>query len=248
MTRHCIITSSAYTKKARIAFDVIGKPNIDMDIVYDATEHIRKVCGKDVPLAMQCLSVDGDSFEDVQRYDPFFENMICFESIDDFTEAINDSRTLSGLDVAKYILSVVKCTHLKLQKLTYLAYADYLCKYSDRLFEDKIYAFKLGPVVDSIYNKYKHDIDKTEEVFDNNIIDEHIGSVPMSCRIMFARCGIQKLDSIKNTIEKYGDYSAYELVDITHRDGAPWTFVDYKASHANIPDSIIKQYHCAESI
>lgn len=57
-------------------------------------------------------------------------------------------RKLKGIDVAKYILSKTPCTQLKLQKLVYLCFADYLCDTGKELFTDKIYAFKYGPVVD----------------------------------------------------------------------------------------------------
>ena len=39
--------------------------------------------------------------------------------------------------------------------MIYLCFADYLCKYDKELFDDTIFAYKYGQVVDSVYEKYK---------------------------------------------------------------------------------------------
>ena len=39
---------------------------------------------------------------------------------------------------------------------------------------------------------------------------------------MFAEAGNSKLQSIDQTIEKYGKFTASELVNLTHRAGTPW--------------------------
>ena len=39
----------------------------------------------------------------------------------------------------------------------------------------------------------------------------------MRSRILFAEDGVSKIKSIDDTITKYGDYTANELVDITHK-------------------------------
>lgn len=73
-------------------------------------------------------------------------------------------------------MSKIKCTQLKLQKLVYFCFADYLCDTGKELFTDKIYAFKYGPVVDSVWKKYKdygyEDIDNENEDIDNEGITE----------------------------------------------------------------------------
>lgn len=62
-----------------------------------------------------------------------------------------------------YILARHTCTHLELEKLGYMCYADYLCRTGKKLFKDTVYAFKYGPVVESVYEKYKG----TKEIEDN---------------------------------------------------------------------------------
>lgn len=76
-------------------------------------------------------------------------------NVEDFIRLIQVDRVLTGMDIAKYILSKQPCTHLKLQKLVYYCFADYLCEAHDKLFQDEIYAFELGPVIQSVREKFK---------------------------------------------------------------------------------------------
>lgn len=248
MTQHCIIISSAYSRGTRIAFDIISKSVLNLSTIRNTIEYIQRRCGNDVLLATHCLTIEGESWKSVQEYDPFFADVVCFASLDDFADVINESRVLSGIDVALYILSKIKCTHLQLQKLVYLAYADYLCSYSDKLFSDKIYAFKYGPIIDSVYKKYKHGEKEIINISDDTMIDAGISYMSIKNRILFACGGIRKLESIDNTLKKYSKYSANELVSITHRDGAPWTHCDHSQHYTEITDDVIKMYHAAESI
>ena len=50
--------------------------------------------------------------------------------------------------------------------------------------------------------------------------------MPSRSRIIFAEYGVEKINSIDETIEKYGKFSAGELVDLTHREDTPWAVSD----------------------
>jgi len=115
--------------------------------------------------------------------------------------------------VAKYFLLKAAqegepITQLKLQKLVYLAYASALIK-GKKLFNEPIEAWANGPVVPSLYQMlkkygfnpigedfYKTDINKLLEDLDDvqSILDE--------------------------VFDEYAPRSAFELVTITHNDGA----------------------------
>jgi len=47
-------------------------------------------------------------------------------------------------------------TNLKMQKLLYYAQAWHLVNFNQRLFRDKILAWKLGPVIEGLYQEWKH--------------------------------------------------------------------------------------------
>ena len=111
MIKHFIIMSSSYTDGVRVAFDIIGNDLSIKEKAEQIISLIKQKCGDDVPLSTHFLETADCSWESVERYDPFFENVKCIQSIDVFIETIKKDRTLSGLDVANYILSKVKCTH-----------------------------------------------------------------------------------------------------------------------------------------
>lgn len=144
---------------------------------------------------------------------------------------------LSGLDIAKYILSKRKCTHLELEKLTYLCYADYLCKYKKRLCEDFIYAFTFGPVVDSVYERYSRN---------HEILGGEISESVAKSRILFLSDGAEKASSIDLTLQKYMKCTAHQMVQITHSKGSPWDMKDASKAYQIIDDDLIMERHFIE--
>ena len=177
----------------------------------------------------------------------FLREPLTFDEVYSFIE----DRVLSGLDVANYILSKIRCTHLSLEKLVYYAYADYLCEHSERLFEDHIYAFRHGPVINSVYETFKRSGSQYVKPFefgDDSDIRTGVKELPARSRILFAKEGTEKLSSIDRTIAKYGKYSAGALVDLTHRAGTPWSYVDSSVAYQEISDNLIMAYHHVESV
>lgn len=249
MAKHYIIMSSSYTDGARVALDITEETLLNSGAISEIIKAIKASCGEDVPLSTHLIETESDDWTSVVLYDPFFEDVECAKSAGEFSERIKKSRDLTGLDVASYILSKIKCTHLSLEKLVYYAYADYLCEYSDRLFDDRIFAFTHGPVVDSVYETYKRSGSqyiKPLEFGDDSDVQVGVKELPARSRILFAKDGAQKLRSIDQTIHKYGQYTAGALVDFTHRDGSPWSHVDSSKAYQTISDELITAYHHIE--
>ena len=73
--------------------------------------------------------------------------------------------------------------------------------------------------------------------------------MPSRSRILFAKDGIEKMESIDETLKKYGDFTANELVDLTHRKQTPWDMAGRGTKqYVIIKNEIIKKYHCNEEI
>ena len=251
MVKHYIIMSSSYTDGTRVALDITEVSLLNSRAIEKIIQDIKQSCGKDVPLSTHLIETESDSWASVAEYDPFFENVERVKSVEEFSEKIRKGRILSGLDVANYILSKIKCTHLSLEKLVYFAYADYLCEYSERLFEDQIFAFTHGPVVDSVYETYKRSGSlyvKALEFGDDSDVQVGVKELPARSRILFAKNGTEKLRSIDQTIRKYGKYTAGALVDLTHRSGSPWSHVDSTKAYQPISDELIIAHHHIESV
>ena len=251
MVKHYIIMSSSYTDGTRVALDITEASLLNIEAIAKIIQEIKQSCGKDVPLSTHLIETGSDSWASVAEYDPFFEDVECAKSVGEFSEKIKMGRVLTVLDVSAYILSKIKCTHISLEKLVYFAYADYLCERRERLFKDRIYAFKLGPVVDSVYETYKRSGSqyvKSLEFGDDSDVQAGVKELPARSRILFAKDGAEKLLSIDKTIEKYGKYTAGALVDFTHRAGSPWSYVDSSRAYQVISDKLIMAHHHIESV
>lgn len=141
-----------------------------------------------------------------------------------------------SLDVAAYLVKLSNeigepLTNMKLQKLLYYAYAWYAVEKNAPLFEDKIFAWKYGPVVEPVYESYR--------VYGADVIKEIKGGDP------------EKLDSdtkllIEDIFNVYGNKTAIELVNLTHSEG-PWRDAfDPNELSTEIPFDVILKYYKAK--
>ena len=140
------------------------------------------------------------------------------------------------LDVCQYVIDYSNekeygISNLKLQKILYFIQAYFLISQHSRCcFDDRIEAWDFGPVVPKAYRKYKQfgssdiptimDFEKTDS---NGCIAD----------------ADKKL--IKTVIDKFADYSATDLVGLTHNQ-SPW--IDAYIPHMNreITPEAIKEY------
>lgn len=243
MITHFIFMSSSYSLGKRIALDYIVD---DEKMQYKLKENLNKItteCGKDVSISTHIIQAKDTTWESVCKTDYFFKDVEIIDSLDKFIKLIKKDRKLEGIDVAKYILSKIKCTQLKLQKLVYLCFADYLCETGKALFTDSIYALKYGPVVDTVYKRYRKYGYKP--IAEDKDIDSTFSEMPAKSRILFAEDGTGKIMSIDSTLKKYGSLTASQLVELTHRESAPWTMT-HKGTwliYSEIKPEVIKKYH-----
>ena len=250
MITHFIILSSSYFLGTRIAMDFIVPKDETEEIkeqLQELVEKITKECGRDVSISTHVVQAQSKAWESLCEADHYFKDVKVISKADEFIELIKKDRNLEGTDVAKYILSKIKCTQLKLQKLVYLCFADYLIKTKKELYTDKIYALQYGPVVDSVYKKYKkYGYKPIEE--DTQDIESDVSNMPALSRILVAEDGVEKMDSIETTLKKYGDLSASELVSITHRNDSPWSKTYRDSRKCEIKRKTIMEYHEVEEL
>ena len=250
MIKPFIVMASAYSIRKRIALDYFEVDILQMDVIQKDIDYILSKCGKDAPISTHYIQTEEVGWDKVIKLDKFFEKAQLIESKEEFVDILLRDRVLKGIDIAKYILTKVPCTHLKLEKLVYMCYADYLCEFGSRLFEDRIYAYKFGPVIESVYEKYKKSGYDCLEVEDDTFMyDEAAKKMPSRSRILSSEDGLKKLISIDKTLEKYTKYSASELVDITHHKQSPWSQAGAGSlSYKVIEDVLIQKYHKYEEI
>lgn len=133
----------------------------------------------------------------------------------------------SVYEIAEFVIKTAhddnrEIDNLQLQKFLYYIQGASLALKDEPLFEDEILAWKHGPVVYSIYNKYKEYSDKaiTEKPSSTNAIKEFDQLL------------------ISEVYKKYSMYTAWQLVQKTHEE-SPWA--DAKQNDV-ISNEDIKEY------
>jgi uncharacterized phage-associated protein len=128
---------------------------------------------------------------------------------------------------------------MKLQKLLYIAQGVYLAQNEEPLFQEKIEAWKFGPVVPSVYQAYK--FYGSEKITDLKRLYDFLPSEQLEQEA-------EKLDSNVNDIidkvwDTFKDTAPIKLSSWTHIDGSPW-HRNYRpgVSGVVIPNEDIKEY------
>lgn len=137
MINHYIIMASAYSIGKRIVLDYYSESELQLEQIKKDIDYINENCGTDIALSSHLIQTESTSWESVEKKDSFFKDTLVVKDKEEFTKILLKDRYLTGMDIAKYILSIVPSTHLKLQKIVYMCYVDYLCGENESLFNDK---------------------------------------------------------------------------------------------------------------
>ena len=120
--------------------------------------------------------------------------------------------------------SADEISNLKIQKLLYYAQGCALVSFGEPLFTDEIVAWKHGPVVEKVYDKYRKYGRSGIKDFPNYPLIE---------------VKIEKL--LINTYNAFAKFSAWELANLMHRED-PWRLTP---AQDVIPNILIKNYFLA---
>lgn len=111
-------------------------------------------------------------------------------------------------------------TNLKLQKLVYYAQAWYLALYNKPLFDEEIQAWTHGPVIPSLYKRFKP--------YGWNPIIEKVKT----------RLSKEIKKHLTEIFSVYGRYSAWDLERMTHQE-TPWILARKGISNDEACENII---------
>jgi uncharacterized phage-associated protein len=141
----------------------------------------------------------------------------------------------SAVTIAKWFLAWAEdieeahVSNLKLQKLLYYAQGQHLARYGHPLFTEDIEAWSHGPVVASVYHKFK-DFSK-----DNIVLAE-------DDEFSWADVDESTATFLSRVWNTYGGLAAWKLRDMTHQE-SPWQEnFDPNVWHKVIPRSAIERY------
>lgn len=138
------------------------------------------------------------------------------------------------IDVANFFITVgsynegSEMTNARINKLLYFAQGRHLATYGKPLFDEKIEAWKFGPIIEEIYHSFKS--------YGNNIITKTKGEFD-----------IEEMDDddfqfLSDVFTNYADYSTSALIDKTHENGSPWSQVYIPNKNVVIPQNLMKKY------
>lgn len=146
---------------------------------------------------------------------------------------------ISPLVVSNNILELafrenIPITPMKLQKLLYFLYKEFLQKTHDSLFTEKFEAWKYGPVLPSVYSQFSGYRDKSIDKYykDSNGKSYKIDTVDKNFN-----------DALRAVWCKYRDFNGIELSNFTHEKGTAW----YKA-WMNNSDFLIDEDIISETV
>lgn len=142
-------------------------------------------------------------------------------------------------------------TPMKLQKLVYISHGWCLGFFGVPLINEQVEAWKYGPVIPSLYHKFKSFGSDQISGRAHLIVRKGSGFTRVIPSLEnddpdFANDG---QEVIRAVFEHYSQYSASQLSNATHESGSPWHKVyhdQWKGSPpqgTDIPENIIKEYY-----
>ncbi len=140
----------------------------------------------------------------------------------------------SALVVAQQILWIAdqqdkQLTPMQLLKLVYISHSWMLGLYNRPLFEDKIEAWRYGPVIRSVYSRYKR-----------------FGAIPISDDVKDQESSFDEyaLDVMEQVVKIYGNYNGLMLSSLCHQPGSPWEVtITETGENSVIQNDLIEYYY-----
>ena len=124
------------------------------------------------------------------------------------TQTIANTFIMLGADES------IAITPMKLQKLTYFLYKDYLKTTGKKLFSEQFEKWRFGPVLPSLYYEFNS--------FGAHPITRFAKDAKGQVEVINLNAKNNASNSIKKIWSEYKNYSAIQLSQLTHRPGTAW--------------------------
>ena len=129
-------------------------------------------------------------------------------------------------------------TPMKLLKLVYIAHGWHLAYTDKPLFEDRVEAWKYGPVIPTLYHEFKHYGHNPIQTYAQEPASFHTTRIEPSKSEGFAEIE-QFLDAVW---DEYKSHDAIDLSSLTHVSGTPWDIANRNGDSV-IKDELIRDYY-----
>ena len=162
------------------------------------------------------------------------------------------ARAIANYFISRAMKDGHEITHMKIQKLCYMAHGWCLALLGHALIRDPAQAWEYGPVYPGLYHELKEYGKEPirEEIRDLVIEDGKLKFIPAS--IDAESDDEKEKEAIEALLEKiwevYSPFTALQLSAMTHGRGTPWhdmisKYPMVKQKSIPIPDELIKQHY-----
>ena len=106
---------------------------------------------------------------------------------------------------------------------------------------DNVEAWKLGPVIPSVYHSFKHH--KNERITEKSVFVKEIKNDD-GYEFITPKLQDEGVKKIADFVwERYKGFSDTAIVELTHRKGTPWDFCYEEGKNNTIPDLVTRAYY-----
>ena len=133
-----------------------------------------------------------------------------------------------AIDIAKYIFTYAdskdySITNLRLQKLLYFVYKEYLKQTGQYLFKDIFYAWEFGPVIHTVYKEFENT------------------AVFIQKQYKYPKFEDSLIELINGVVEKYSQYPIDQLIYLSTLSKSAWEKAFNSKSKEINPELIKKE-------
>jgi uncharacterized phage-associated protein len=127
-----------------------------------------------------------------------------------------------------------RLTIMQLLKLVYFAHGWSMAVLERELISDDVQAWKYGPVIPAVYNAFVHTRGAPITAPGRHLMSQALPQATLSP---------DEVALVTDVYEGYGHLHAFQLSDLTHQAGTPWSRVFHEqGAYSVIPDPMIKEY------
>lgn len=148
-------------------------------------------------------------------------------------------RTYHAIDVAKRFLDLAQTegmllSNMKIQKLVFFSQVVALNVFKRPIHDNASLAWDFGPVVQELYDVVHRFVTPTRKEFSLN--DADFAAAFGNAEPIEDRDALNVINAVWN---KFKNWTAFQLSNLTHRPGSPWAHVYAESQYAVIPHSLI---------
>lgn len=156
---------------------------------------------------------------------------------------MEQSKAIANYFIQKAFDTGKEITPMKVVKLVYISHGWHLGLNGSALIDERVEAWRYGPVVESVYHAVKQ--------YGSEQIKSLLSTLNLSGLKFSATIPVVSED-IKPFLDKiwsvYCDYTGLQLSSLTHQKGTPWDIVwneqgGKEKEHAPIPNDLIKKHY-----